>query len=68
MDDTGAMGGRNGVRNLNSDLQRLIERQRALLQPLLQRLAFQALHHQEVDLVLTPNIEYGTDVRMAESR
>ena len=41
VDDAGAMGGREGIRNLNSDLQRLIERQRTFLEALLQRLALQ---------------------------
>ena len=36
------------IRDLDSDLERLIERQRALLQPLGQRLPVEILHDQEV--------------------
>ena len=41
MDDARAMGGRERISNLDRDLQRLVERQRALLQALFQRLAFE---------------------------
>ena len=37
------------VRDLDGNLPRLIQRQRALLQPLGQRVALQVLHDQEVD-------------------
>jgi hypothetical protein len=48
------------------DLQRLIERQRAFLQPLLQRLAFEVLHDEEVDRAVATNVVHGADVRMRQ--
>ena len=48
-------------------LERLIERQRALLQPLGQRVAVQELHDQEVDAVLVPNVEEGANVRVVQA-
>jgi hypothetical protein len=45
MDDAGTMRSRERISNLNPDLQCLTERQRAFLEALLLRLAFQELHH-----------------------
>ena len=66
MDDAGAVRSRERVGNLNPDLQRLVERQRTLLQPLFERLALQVLHDQEVDPVLAADVVHGADVRMTE--
>ena len=55
------------VRNLDGDLERLIQRQRALLQPLGQRLALQLLHDQEVDPVLVADVVQGANVRVAQA-
>ena len=52
MDDALAMRFVQRVHDLDSVLDRLIERQRPFGDPLGQRLAFQIPHHQEVDPVL----------------
>ena len=56
------------VRNLNRDLQRLIERQCALLQPLLQRLALEVLHHEKRGPDTLADVVERADVRMRELR
>ncbi len=48
-------------------LERLIERQRALLQPLGQRVALQVLHDQEVDPVLGADVVQRADVRVVQA-
>ena len=55
------------VRDLDSDLQRLIQRQRHVLQPLRQRDALQVFHHQEVDPVLGPDVVERANVRMVQA-
>ena len=55
------------IRDLNSNLQCLIQRQRALLQPVGQRLALQVLHDQEVDPVLAADVVEGANVRVIEA-
>ena len=55
------------IRYLDGDLQRLIQRQRAFLQPLCQRLPLQVLHDQEVDPVLTPDVMERADMRMVQA-
>ena len=49
-------------------LQDLVRRERPFLEPMGQRLAFQVLHHQEVDAVLVADIVERADVRMAQAR
>ena len=44
------------IRDLDSDLQHLLDWERPLLQPLGQSLAFQVLHHQEVNAVLVADV------------
>ena len=56
------------IRNLDGALQRLIERQRAVLQPFGQRLAVEILHDEEVDAVLAAHVIQGADVRVIELR
>ena len=50
----------------DGDLERLIQWQRPLLQPLRQRLPVEILHNQEVDPVLAPDVEEGADVRVVQ--
>src|SRR5438093_7940981 len=54
------------VSDLNRVLKGLVERQGPLPEALGQRLAFQVLHHQEVDAVLAADIVNKADVRMAQ--
>ncbi len=56
------------IRDLDGDLERLIERQRALFQPLGQRLPFEILHDEEVDAVLAANVEDRADVGVRQRR
>ena len=55
-----------GIRYLDGNGQRLIERQCALLQPLRQRLAIEILHDQEVDPVLAADVVERADVWMVQ--
>ena len=55
------------VRDLDGDRERLIQRQRPLLQPLGQRVALQVLHHQEVDPVLGADVMERADVRVVQT-
>jgi hypothetical protein len=57
-----------GQGDLDRHLQRLVERQRALRQPLRQRLARQVLHHQVVDAILGSHIVHVANVRMLQRR
>jgi hypothetical protein len=41
---------------LNSDPERIFERHSPVAKTVRQRLAFQILHHQEVDALLVPNV------------
>ena len=66
MDDSLAMRFIKRVRNLDCVLNRLVERERALLQTLGQRLPFEVLHDEEVDSILLTNVVEGTNVRMVE--
>jgi hypothetical protein len=49
MDDALPVGGREGIRDLCADGERLLEAELPLLQPRRERLPLEALHHQEVD-------------------
>ena len=55
------------VRNLDRELQHLIQREWAFLQALGQRLAFQILHHEEVNSILMPDVVEGADMRMVQA-
>ena len=68
MDDSEAMGGGKRVGNFDRDRQGLVERQRSFLESRGERLAFQILHHQEVDTVLVTHVVERADVRMGERR
>ena len=74
MHDAGAMRRRQRLGDLHAELERLLDRQRAALQPLRQALAFEELHHQEqpgraaaVGRQLADVVE-RTDVGMLEAR
>ena len=62
------MCGGERIRDLNGNLQRMVERERTFLQPLLQRLAIQVLHYQEVDSVLTTDVVDVANVRVTQGR
>jgi len=55
-----------GLRDFRSNLQNLIERQRAFRQPFGERLAFEVLHDQEVGAVLPADVIERADIRMLE--
>jgi hypothetical protein len=55
------------IGNLHPTLQRLFERQRPFFESLRQRLAFDALHHQELDAVLSSNVVQHANVRMIQA-
>jgi len=61
MHHAGAVGFIEGIRDLSSILQHLFERQRPFFESFRQRLAFDALHHQELDAVLFP-MSYSTQM------
>ncbi len=56
-----------GIRDLDGHRERLIQGQRALLQPLRQRVALQVLHDQEVDPVLGADVIERADVRVVQA-
>jgi len=54
------------IRDLRSQLEHLLQRQRPLLQTLGQRFALDAFHHQVVDSVLMTDVVQHADVRMIQ--
>jgi hypothetical protein len=54
------------VRDLGSELDDLVERQRPLLQAVGERFALEQLHDEEVRLALVADVEQRADVRMVE--
>ena len=60
--------GRQRLADLPGVPDRPVDRQRAMGQPIGQRLAFEVLHHQEVDAVLMADVEQRADAGMAECR
>lgn len=62
------MGFVQRVRDLNCVLERLVERQRTLLQAPAQRLPFQVLHHQEVNPAVVADVVKDADVRVLQRR
>jgi len=64
MDDAGTMCGVEGFGDLDTVQNRLLRRQPSAFQPVREGLAFQKLHHQELDPVLVADVEQRTDVRM----
>jgi hypothetical protein len=61
VDDTVLVGGRKGVGDLRSDLERLGQGERPLLQRLGERLAAQVLHHEERLALLLPDVVQRAD-------
>ena len=66
MDDALLMRALQRVRYLDGDLQQLLGRKRALLQPLVQGLALQVLHHQEVHARLVAHVVQRADVGVGQ--
>ena len=67
MDDPRAVRLVERVRDLNRERQGLVERHRAFpSQPVRERLAFEILHHQEVDAILVADVVQRADVRMIQ--
>src|SRR5205814_670941 len=56
------------VRDLNPDLQRLVDRQRAFLQPVGERLTVEQLHHEERRAVVLSYVVERADMRVRQLR
>src|SRR5437868_1178716 len=56
------------VSDLNSVLNSLLEWQRTFFQTLLQRFAFEILHHEEIDALVVSHVIQDADVRMRQLR
>ena len=54
------------IRDLGPDLQHLLDRHRAFVQPVCQCLAFQVFHDQKVDAVLRADVVQGANVRVIQ--
>ena len=61
-----AVGHVEGVGDLDAVAQDLVEGERALLEPVRERLALEVLHDQEVDAVVLADVVERADVRMGE--
>jgi hypothetical protein len=57
-----------GGGDLDRMVERPIEREGTLLEPLSQRFALQVFHYEEIDPIRAPNIVQSADVLMAEAR
>ena len=68
MDDAGAVRLVERLGDLNGDFQRFADRQRAVLQPRRQRLAFEVLHDEERGAPLLADVVERADVRVIELR
>ena len=68
MNDAGAMRRLEGRRDLNRGLERLIKRQRALREPVGQRLAIEVLHDEKRRALVLAHVVQGADMRMRELR
>ena len=66
--DARGVCGRQRLPDLPGVPDRPVDRQRAMGQPIGQRLAFEVLHHQEVDAVVMADVEQRADAGMAECR
>ena len=66
MQDTLLVRGRQTVQDLDGDLDGFGHRQWSGAQPVPQRLSFQKLGDEEMDLFLRPHVEHRQDVRMVE--
>jgi len=54
------------VGDRDSDFQRFVERERPAPDPIRERLAFQVLHHEEVDVALLADVVQRADVRVIQ--
>ena len=68
VDDAGAMGGGHRLCDLAAERDHVIDRQCAARQSILEGLALEVLHDQEVHAVLGADVVERADVRMAELR
>ena len=68
MDDAVAMGLLESVRNLTPIADRLVDRQRAPLEPCRQRLALEQLHDEVVAVALAADVVDGADVGVVQAR
>ena len=68
MNDPCFLRGFERLANFNPNLQRLLQRQRPLPKPLGQRLTFQTLHYEKVNIVLMANIIQRANPRMIQGR
>ena len=68
MNDALSMRRAERVGNLHRNLEGVVERQRALRQPVGQRLAFEILHDEKRRALLSADVVEGADVRMGELR
>ncbi len=66
MSNAVAMGPFERVSDLDGVTQCVIDRQRAFLEPIRERLAFQVLHHQVIGAVLMADVVKRADVRMVQ--
>ena len=66
MHDAALVRGREPLRDLRRDLERLANRERAFEEALAQCLAFEELHHRVGASRLLAEIENGEDVRMRQ--
>ena len=68
VDDPLPVRGVEGIGDLDGNPDRLVDGQRALREPLGQRVALQVLHHQVVDPVLGADVEDGADMGVTQGR
>jgi hypothetical protein len=66
VDDALLVRGVEGVGHLRPVPHDLVERQRALLEPVGERLALEQLHDEEVGVAVLPHVEEGADVGVVE--
>ena len=68
VDDAVAVRGVERVGDLDTEIEQVVERQRTAREPLLQRLAFEQLHHHELLAVVLADVVQRADVRVAQRR
>ena len=66
MHDAAAVYRRQRIGDLKRSIECLVDRQRAMRQPLRKRVAVEQLHHQEVDAVRIADVIDNTDVGMPQ--
>ena len=67
MDDAFGMGGIERVGDLRAEIEQRLEFHRLAVDPLLQRLAFQQLHGDEVASAVLPDLVDSADIRVVQS-